>query len=420
MEGKVDLKSLQSLKIKRALNELAQIRGRGTELISLYIPPKKALSDVMNELRNEWGTASNIKSDVTRSHVQDALTKIMQRLKLYNRPPPNGLIIFAGALPRNGPGTEAVKIFEIVPPKPVQVYLYRCDDHFHLEPLRDMLKHEKVYGLISIDATEAGLAVISGERVQVLDVITSGVGGKTRKGGQSARRYEREREMYLTYYFQRVAEYANKYFLQDYNVEGLIVAGPGFTKDDFLKAGYLNYQLKNKILATLNTSYAGREGIRELLDKLTEVMSGVRVFEEKKLIDKVLKTLSENPSYVVLEPPRILELMDKGLVQVVLVSGKLEMNYLEVSCKACGLIERHLVDKATYMVKRDELIGSSCKACGSTEREVREKDLTELLEEKALEHNVQVEVISEEAEAGQILSNMGGMVALLRALPQRP
>lgn len=91
MEGKVDLKSLQSLKIKRALNELAQIRGRGTELISLYIPPKKALSDVMNELRNEWGTASNIKSDVTRSHVQDALTKIMQRLKLYNRPLPMAL-----------------------------------------------------------------------------------------------------------------------------------------------------------------------------------------------------------------------------------------------------------------------------------------------------------------------------------------
>jgi peptide chain release factor subunit 1 len=416
MEEHAGLRSLQDLKVKRTLNELSQIKGRGTELISLYIPPKKALSDVINELRNEWGTASNIKSDVTRAHVQDALTKIMQRLKLYERPPSNGLIIFAGALPRDGPGSEAVRIFEIVPPKPVQIYLYRCDDHFHLEPLKELLRHEKIYGLISIDATEAGLAIISGENVQVLDVITSGVGGKTRKGGQSARRYEREREMYLTYYFQRVAEYANKYFLNDFKVEGIIIAGPGYTKDEFLKAGYLNYQLKNKIIATLNTSYAGREGVRELIDKLSDIMTGVRVFEEKRLMDKLLKALSDNPHSVVFDPIEILDLIDKGLTQLVLVSENVDRIYMKIRCKNCNNEEKYLLERSIYTTKRAEIVGTPCKICGFQEKQIiEESELIELLERMAIQHNIQVEVISKSGEAGQILMNMGGMAAILRA-----
>jgi len=176
--------SVRLYKIRRLISELSSKEGRGTELISLYVPPKKPIHEVTSNLRDEWGTASNIKSDTTRSHVQDALVKTMQRLKLYRTTPENGLVIFCGALPTNGPGSEAVTIHEIVPPKQVTTYLYMCDDHFHLEWLKDMLREEKVYGIISIDSTEAGLGILSGDRMEVVDVITSGVSGKTRKGGQ--------------------------------------------------------------------------------------------------------------------------------------------------------------------------------------------------------------------------------------------
>ncbi|MEM4165443.1 MAG: peptide chain release factor aRF-1, partial [Nitrososphaerales archaeon] len=221
--------SVALYKVKRLLSELSEKKGRGTELISLYIPPKKALHEVIAALRDEYGTASNIKSDSTRNHVMDALVKTMQRLKLYKATPENGLVIFCGALPTNGPGSETIFLYEVFPPKPVQTYLYRCDDHFHLDILKDMLKEEKTIGLLSIDATEAAVGIIAGSRFEVVDEITSGVSGKHRAGGQSARRFERLREMELTEYYHRVARHVNKALLEEKTVQGLIVGGPGGT-----------------------------------------------------------------------------------------------------------------------------------------------------------------------------------------------
>jgi peptide chain release factor subunit 1 len=148
----------------------------------LYIPPKKPIHEVIAYLRNEWGTAGNIKSDTTRNHVQDALTKTQQRLKLYRETPDNGLVIFCGALPTNGPGSEVIVLREVVPPKPVKSFLYMCDDHFHVEYLKDMLREEMVYGLLSIDSSEVGIGILSGETFEIVNVMTSGISGKTRKG----------------------------------------------------------------------------------------------------------------------------------------------------------------------------------------------------------------------------------------------
>ena len=176
--------SVRLYKVRKLISELSNKEGRGTELVSLYIPPRKPIHEAIANLREEWGTAGNIKSDTTRNHVQDALTKAMQRLKLYRTPPDTGLVVFSGALPTNGPGSEVVNVWEIVPPKPVQTYLYACDDHFRVEYLRDMLREDKVFGLLAIDSNDVGMGILSGDRLEVADLMTSGISGKTRKGGQ--------------------------------------------------------------------------------------------------------------------------------------------------------------------------------------------------------------------------------------------
>ena len=62
--------------------------------------------------------------------------------------------------------------------------VHNCDDHFHLDPLRDMLREQNVIGILSMDATEAGLGIVSGDVWEVVDTMSSGVSGKTKKGGQ--------------------------------------------------------------------------------------------------------------------------------------------------------------------------------------------------------------------------------------------
>jgi peptide chain release factor subunit 1 len=395
------------------LSELSSLTGRGTELVSLYVPPRKALSEVINALRSEWGTAANIKSDTTRNHVQDALTRVIQRLKLYEKIPETGLIIFCGALPTNGPGSETIKLYELIPPKPVTTYLYRCDDHFHLEPLRAMLKEEKLIGVLSIDATEAGIGVVRGEQVEVIDVITSGVSGKTKKGGQSQRRYEREREMFLTYYYQRVAERANEAFLGEDGISGLIIAGPGPTKEDFLKKDYLNYQLKNKVLGVIDTSYSGSEGVREVLEKAAPLLEGLRITEERKLVEQFFRELQSGSRLVVTDVNEILRLLPMNVVDTVLISEDAGFTRITVKCEACGFVREGVFGKETYMIEKPKLI-QNCPQCTSTNLEVEERDLVDLIEEMAIPVGTKVEVISTKNEAGMMFKNAGGIGAILR------
>ena len=95
--GKFEVQNVDSVKmykIRKTLEELTQHSGRGTELITVYIPKGQQLHEVMTQLREEQGTADNIKSDLTRTHVVDSLSKVQQRLKLYKKTPEKGLVVF--------------------------------------------------------------------------------------------------------------------------------------------------------------------------------------------------------------------------------------------------------------------------------------------------------------------------------------
>ena len=415
MSTKTD--SVKLYKVRKLISELASKEGRGTELVTLYVPPKKPIHEVISNLRDEWGTAGNIKSDTTRNHVQDALTRAMQRLKLYRTPPETGLVIFCGALPTNGPGSEVINLYEIAPPKPVTAYLYQCDDHFHLEWLKDMLREEKVYGILSIDASEAGLGILSGDRLEISDLLTSGVSGKTRKGGQSARRYERGREMELTYYYHRVGEHATRAFIDSEKVTGMIVGGPGPTKEEFLKGEYLHYELQKKVLVVLDTSYSGREGVRELVEKASDTLAGVRLVEEKKLVQRFLAEVNKPGGLAIYGLPRILDALQKANVDVILVSDDLDTVKLEAKCRKCGTSKSEVTLAKARVKEKQEMISIGCTKCGGMDYDVVEKDIVDILEEMAFQISSKVEVISSGTEEGSMLKTFGGVAAILRYRP---
>ena len=240
--------SLERFRLKKILDMLASKQGRGTELVSLYVPPGRQISEVISMLKQEWGTASNIKSNTTRKNVQDAIVKVMQRLKLFNRVPDNGLVIFCGAIPQNGPGSEKIETYVVIPPEPVHVYLYRCDSKFHIEHLQEFLREKEAYGIIVLDSSGATFAVLKGRRVEIVREITYGIPGKHRAGGQSARRFERIREARMLDFFKRVGNHANDIFLPIEDLKGIMIGGPGPTKYDFEKGDYLNYMLKLSLI----------------------------------------------------------------------------------------------------------------------------------------------------------------------------
>ena len=157
----------QKYDFKRDLETIKNLKGRGTELISVYVPPTKQISDVANYLREEYSQASNIKSQGTRKNVQGAIQSILARLKYFKTPPANGVVFFVGETSSVGDQTKMVQ-YVLEPPEPITTFLYRCDSEFYLEPLQDMLLDKKVYGLIVVDRCEATLGVLSGKSIIVI------------------------------------------------------------------------------------------------------------------------------------------------------------------------------------------------------------------------------------------------------------
>ena len=411
--------SVSRFKLKRTLETLASKEGRGTELISLYVPPEKRIHEVMTNLREEYGTASNIKSRVTRKNVQEAIEKVQQRLKLFKTPPPNGLVIFCGAIPYGAPGNEQMEIYTLEPPDKINVYFYRCDSHFHLEPLFEMIREKNTYGVLVIDSNEAILATLRGQRMNVLKEFTSGIPGKHRAGGQSARRFERLREASVNEYFKRVASHTNDMLGQIPDLRGLILGGPGPTKYDFEEGDYLNYVLKQKIIATIDTSYVSERGVEEVVERSQDLLKGVRYMEEKRIVQKFLYELGHETGLGSYGETQVRRHLNAGLVDTLLLSEKLDRLHVFMKCKTCGQTEDVLLPRAGLTRFEQELLSRQCRKCGNTTLVIENtQNLLDEFVEIAEKSSVNLQVISTETEEGiMLLESFGGIAAILRYRP---
>ena len=421
--GKINIKKQDSVKIykiRKTLDELTQQEGHGTELISVYIPKNKQLHEVITTLREEQGTADNIKSDLTRTHVVDSLSKVVQRLKLYKKTPERGLVVFCGALPREGggpPGSEVVKAFEIDPPKDLTTFLYRCDDHFHVDILKDMLKDDNMIGVLAIDAKDAGWGLLHNDKIEVLKETGSGVAGKHRQGGQSAKRFQKLREMELQYYFNRVAHITREYFIDIYPIKGLIISGPGPTKEDFINNSYLEYRLQNMIISTIDASYSGAEGIREAFAKSSEILSDFRMVEEKKIIENLFQQINNNTGLGSYGLKEVLEMLKNNIVDTIIITDDIELYRLEIKCKRCQDITEEIVERVKVIPRRTELKNKQCASCKSTDNNSSQQDLIDHIDLMATQTGAKVEVISGKTEHGMMLGSLGKIGAILRYNP---
>lgn len=174
---------LEAYKLKKFVNNLKKIRGRHTELVSVYIPAGYDLNKIINHLAQEQGTASNIKDKSTRKNVIDSLEKMIRHLRLFKRTPENGLAIFAGNTAAQAGKTD-LKVWSVEPPIPLNFRLYRCDQTFVLDELEKMMEVKYVFGLIAMDNREATVGLLKGSSIIVIKEMTSNVPGKTRAGGQ--------------------------------------------------------------------------------------------------------------------------------------------------------------------------------------------------------------------------------------------
>jgi len=301
------------------IKELKQWKAPATVLLSLYIPPGRPLSDVLNMLRQEYSITDNIKLKRTRDAVQRALSAAIDRLSKIQRVPSNGLVVFCGENMETGDFV----CYVFSPPERVPVYFYRTDKEFHLEFLEDMVEEQDVIGIIVVERDEATIGLLKGSRLEVLEEVSDYIPGKHKMGGQSQRRYDRIIEQMVSNFYKRVGERVNKYLLPYYEknkLKGIILAGPGYAKRDFLSEGGIDYRLRKLISKQLvDVAYQGIQGLKEAVMKAEDVIAAQKYRDVINAIEEFKLHLAKDTGMAIYGEKDVRRALESGLLKIIIV-----------------------------------------------------------------------------------------------------
>ena len=404
--------STRRLRLKMALEELREMKGFGTELVTIIIPPDRQVSDARAMLQNEHGQAANIKSKGTRKNVQGAIESALSTLNGLKNAGENGIAVFVGSVIIGNNKSRMVNVVVENPPQPFISFRYRCDSKFELTQLEDMLVDKKSYGLFVIDRAEAAYGIASGKRIHVQEHLVSNIMGKHRQGGQSAQRFERLIEEAAHNFFKRASEHACSYWLPNLeNIQAIIIGGPGATKDFVVKNEYFHHEIAKKIAkTTFDVGYSNESGVRELVDNAGGLMGEIELDAERQMMNRFLQELIKAHPKATYGEVMIKQALDQGAVDTLLISEGLRKNSLTLKCKKCS-------NQWKVSISRSEVI-PDCPSCNARSDDITEIENISLIDELSLmaaKSNSLISFISIDTEEGsQLIEGFGGLAAILR------
>lgn len=404
--------NIQMWKVKKLIKSLDAARGAGTSMISLIIPPKDQISRVSAMLTQEYGTASNIKSRVNRLSVLAAITSTQQRLKLYNRVPPNGLVLFVGTI-LTDEGKEKKVSFDFEPHKPINTSLYLCDNKFHTEALQELLESDSKFGFIVMDGNGTLFGTVAGNTREVIHKFTVDLPKKHGRGGQSALRFSRLRDEKRHNYVRKVAELAVQHFItaDKVNVTGLVLAGSADFKTELSQSDMFDGRLATKVIKVVDVSYGGENGFNQAIELAAESLANVKFVQEKRLIQRYFDEISQDTSKYCFGIDDTLKALELGAVETLIVWENLDVTRYILRNAAGEEIIIHVTKEQEK--ERDRFMDKSTGL--EMEQTTEPQSLLEWFAEKYKEFGANLEFVTNRSQEGaQFVKGFGGIGGLLR------
>ncbi|GAA6063648.1 hypothetical protein JCM10212_007048 [Sporobolomyces blumeae] len=418
-------------KMKKLVQSLQAARGAGTSMISLIAPPRSQIAALQSMLTQEYGTASNIKSRVNRLSVLAAITSTQQRLKLYSKTPPNGLVVYCGTI-LTDEGKEKKVNIDFEPFKPINTSLYLCDNKFHTEALAELLESDAKFGFIVMDGNGALFGTLAGNTREVVHKFSVDLPKKHGRGGQSALRFARLRMEKRHNYVRKVAELAVQHFITDdkVNVQGLVLAGSADFKTELNQSDLFDGRLNAKVIKVVDVSYGGENGFNQAIELAAESLSNVKFVQEKKLIQQYFDEISHDSGKYCFGVEDTLRGLEMGAVETLIVWENLDVtrHYLRDSNGAEIIVHTHAPPaSATTSKAAENATGINAlsevdrakfidKATGLEMEQSKEpQPLLEWLAENYTSMGAQLEFITNKSQEGsQFVKGFGGIGGLCR------
>lgn len=405
---------IEKWKIRRMIRKLETMRGNGTSIVSLIIPPNDQIHKYQSMLTKELGAANNIKSRVNRLGVLSAITSTQQRMKLYNTVPPNGLIIYSGTVTLDNNKEKKITI-DFEPFKPINRSIYHCGSTFHTELLRDLLQSDSKHGYIIIDGSGCLYATISGNHKDVLLKIDVDLPKKHKKGGQSSVRFARLREESIANYIRKCAENAKYQFIKDNKVivDTLIIAGSADMKDLLKNSDLLDQRIKRKIIGTVDISYGGEAGLNEAITQSAGVIGDLKLIKEKELISEYMTHIAKDSGKYCFGLRDTIYALELGAVEQLIIWEELPI-----------LLWKYEQDDGTIIMIHGDPRYEDIDEITELHRDKRlieEVLYSEWLADNYSTYGTKLSMVSDQSDCGnQFVKGFGGIGGILRYATEMP
>jgi peptide chain release factor subunit 1 len=347
--------------MRKLIKNLELAKGNSaTSMVSLVIRQGGMISDTVTMLTNEYATASNIKSRATQKSVQAAITSTLERLKLYHKTPPNGLVIYAGTV-KHDDGSEKLTIIDFEPYRPINTKMYMCDKRFHTEVLKELMVEDKRYGFIIFDASSVLFGSLSGNVKSILYRDKTSPPGKCRRGGQSAARLDRIRLEKRNIWVQKAAELATHYFINHDapNILGLIVAGKAGAKKQLVEHKNFSKLLEKIIIKPLHdVSYGGENGFEQAIRMAESSLSDNILNKEKKILTSLFSEMSKPDGKFCVSTKDVMTALEIGAVKELIVWDELKIWRHEyfINSKTSSVKKKKIIYLKDGVVAMDKII----------------------------------------------------------------
>jgi peptide chain release factor subunit 1 len=259
--------SLSNYDLHERLDRLSNVSADRDILVSLAVPPGDSIGEARQPVETDYAEATQLDEQSSPQPLVDALEAIRDRLDEYDEIPDNGLLVYAGV-----PDGDLLTATFDDPPVEIQESIYARANEFDLSPLESVTEPSATYGLLVVSRGGAALGRLDDEGVEEIDVFDSDVPDKSGAGGQSAERFERDREHREREFFDDVAERATVTFLEDDEIDGLLLGGTTGTIERFREETELDHRLEDFVAGEFAVEYATKQGLERLAESGQEAI----------------------------------------------------------------------------------------------------------------------------------------------------
>ncbi|MFW9907280.1 MAG: peptide chain release factor aRF-1 [Candidatus Thorarchaeota archaeon] len=311
--------SAERQRLRKKVQQLKAYQGRHSSFTTLYVPPTKNLTEVVSFVRTELAGADNIKSKTNRKNVQDNLTAILSELTKINNLPPNGLAFFFGFEEEGGTYNEIREI--VIPPAPVSQFIYLCGREFITEELEGMTLPKSLIVIVLIEGGKVTIGYLRGKHMEMVLDEDFYIIGKTRAGGQSAKRYLRIREEKMQEFFKYVGRKLSELLLDNLaNIDAIVLGGNTIRCLEFLDKGDIDYRIKEKIAETIiPVGIIDETGLFQAMKEASRVLKETEIYAERQQWDSFISDVMKGLNTVTYGEKEVLNALREGRVQTLMV-----------------------------------------------------------------------------------------------------